>query len=229
MRIEQLVARSTQMSRCCPLSYHVKMINRLPQGRQHSAVPLHRHHSIQMNTSAHKTAYNNVKAFSGGQSQLSLLLNVGDVMTTRENIITCTPDTPIDDALELIVQHEITGLPVVDPVTNTVVGIVSDFDLLVLEGVSDDEKQGGLFPQAGDDWNSFFTVQKYVEKNKGKVVGDIMTTEPVCVRVETSLSSAAHVLLHKKIRRLPVIDGDGQLVGIITRSTIIKAAWESRK
>lgn len=163
------------------------------------------------------------------QDTSSLLLNVGDVMTTKENIVTCTPDTLIDDALDLICTHEISGLPVVDPESNAVVGIVSDFDLLVLEGVSEEEKRGGLFPEAGDDWGSFFTVKKYVEKNNGKTVGDIMTTEPVCVRVETSMSSAAHLLLHKKIRRLPVIDGDGCLVGIISRSNIIKAAWESRK
>lgn len=178
---------------------------------------------VRDDVSRHRTG-----AFSQ-ESQRSLLLNVGDVMTTKENIITCSPDTLIDDALELIVQHEITGLPVVDPVTNTVVGIISDFDLLALEGVSEEEKRGGLFPEAGDDWSSFFTVQKYVEKNKGKTVADIMTTEPVCVRIETSMSSAAHLLLHKRIRRLPVIDGDGCLVGIITRSNIIKAAWESRK
>ncbi len=169
------------------------------------------------------------RATQGQQNTPSLLLNVGDVMTTKENIITCTPDTLIDDALELIVHHEITGLPVVDPVNSTVVGIVSDFDLLALEGVSEEEKRGGLFPEAGDDWSSFFTVQKYVEKNKGKTVADIMTTEPVCVRVETSMSSAAHLLLHKRIRRLPVIDGAGCLVGIITRSNIIKAAWKSRR
>jgi CBS domain-containing protein len=148
-------------------------------------------------------------------------------MTVRSKIITCSPDTLIDDALELIVKYEITGLPVVND-DSQVVGIISDFDLLTLEGVSDDEKTQ-LFPEAGDDWNSFFAVQQYVEKNKGRTVSDVMTTEPVCVRVETSISDAAHLLLHRRIRRLPVIDEDGKLCGIITRSNIIKAAWMARK
>lgn len=56
-----------------------------------------------------------------------------------------------------------------------------------------------------------------------------MTTDPVCVRALTSIPSAAHLLLHKRIRRLPVTDDEGRLIGIITRSNIIKAAWESRK
>ncbi len=60
-------------------------------------------------------------------------------------------------------------------------------------------------------------------------VSDVMTVDPVCVRAQTSIPSAAHLLLHKRIRRLPVTDEEGRLIGIITRSNIIKAAWESRK
>jgi len=70
-------------------------------------------------------------------------------------------------ALEMLVENHVTGLPVVDE-ENVVVGIISDFDLLCLEGVSEEEKKGGLFPTADDDWNSFFEVQKLVEKNAGK-------------------------------------------------------------
>eukprot|EP00889_Picochlorum_renovo_P002792 jgi/Picre1/29822/NNA_005204.t1 len=129
---------------------------------------------------------------------------VDEIMTTGR-IVTCSPDTSLDDALELIVEHHVTGLPVVDE-ENRVVGIISDFDLLALEG-----------------------VQKLVEKNAGTTVSDVMTTDPVCVRALTSIPSAAHLLLHKRIRRLPVTDDEGRLIGIITRSNIIKAAWESRK
>ncbi|KAI8103393.1 hypothetical protein M9435_004732 [Picochlorum sp. BPE23] len=152
---------------------------------------------------------------------------VDEIMTTGR-IVTCSPDTSLDDALELIVEHHVTGLPVVDE-ENRVVGIISDFDLLALEGVSEEEKTGGLFPTADKDWNSFFEVQKLVEKNAGTTVSDVMTTDPVCVRALTSIPSAAHLLLHKRIRRLPVTDDEGRLIGIITRSNIIKAAWESRK
>lgn len=90
---------------------------------------------------------------------------VSEIMTTGR-IVTCSPTTTLDDALELIVEHHVTGLPVVDE-ENKVVGIISDFDLLALEGVSEEEKTGGLFPTADKDWNSFFEVQKLVEKNAG--------------------------------------------------------------
>jgi len=60
-------------------------------------------------------------------------------------------------------------------------------------------------------------------------VGDVMTADPVCVTPETSIEEAANLLLRRKIRRLPVVDQSGVLVGIITRSNVIKAAWEARK
>ena len=196
---------------------------RVPQPHFHSFPTTRNLIAIKTN----KNTIAKAQGLEGGTAALGTA-TVESIMTKGDNIITCSPDTLIDDALELIVQHEITGLPVIDPETNKVVGIISDFDLLTLEGVSEEEKSGGLFPAADKDWNSFFAVQKYVEKNKGTTVSDVMTTEPVCVRMETSISSAAHLLLHKRIRRLPVIDANGCLVGIITRSNIIKAAWKSR-
>ena len=122
-----------------------------------------------------------------------------------------------------------TGLPVVDATSNVVVGVVSDFDLLALEGVSPKEKAKGFFPEADSDWNSFYEVQKLVAKNAGKSVGDVMTADPITVRPATSIEDAANLLLRKKIRRLPVVDESGRLLGIITRSNVIKAAWEARK
>lgn len=147
---------------------------------------------------------------------------------TQGNILTCSPETLLDDALELLVEHHVTGLPVVNA-ANVVVGVVSDFDLLALEGVSAKEKAQGFFPEASADWNSFYEIGKLVAKNQAKNVGDVMTADPITVRPETSIEGAANLLLRRKIRRLPVVDASGALVGIITRSNVIKAAWEARK
>jgi CBS domain-containing protein len=85
---------------------------------------------------------------------------------TKGRILTCTPETALDDALEMLVEHHVTGLPVVNE-NNVVVGVVSDFDLLALEGISAQEKAKGFFPDADTDWNSFFEIQKLVAKNAG--------------------------------------------------------------
>ena len=143
-------------------------------------------------------------------------------------MLTCSPDTPLDDALEMLVEHHVTGLPVVNA-DYICVGVVSDFDLLALEGVSAKEKARGFFPEADTDWNSFFEIQKLVSKNAGKTVSDVMTADPITVQPSTPIEEAANLLLRRKIRRLPVCDANGKLVGIITRSNVIKAAWEARK
>jgi len=149
-------------------------------------------------------------------------------MTTGK-IITCTKDTSIDAALELLVDNRITGLPVVDsPDTNIVIGVVSDFDLLALEGIGESDRSS-LFPTAATDWETFFEIQKLISKNAGKSVGDVMTSTAITVTPDTSMLQAANVLLKRKFRRLPVVDQQGKLVGILTRANIIKAALASRK
>jgi len=60
---------------------------------------------------------------------------VGDFMTGRDNLHVVQPSTPVDQALELLVQHKISGLPVVDD-DGKLVGVVSDYDLLALDSIS---------------------------------------------------------------------------------------------
>lgn len=145
-------------------------------------------------------------------------------------MLTCGPDTLLDDALGMLVLNHITGLPVVDE-NYICVGVVSDFDLLALEGVSAKEKERarGFFPEANDDWNAFFENQKLITKNGGQTVADVMTATPITVMPSTPIEEAANLLLRRKIRRLPVCDETGKLVGIITRSNVIKAAYDARR
>lgn len=152
---------------------------------------------------------------------------VGDVMT-KKHVWTCSPDTSIDDALESLVEHKITGLPVVDE-EGKVVGVVSDYDMLTLDNVSGRMEAAGIFPTASMDWEAFHEVQKLILKNTGKQVSDVMTPDPLVVRPETNIEAAARILLQKKVRRLPVVDDSGRLIGMFTRGDVIKAALRARK
>ncbi|KAB2042792.1 hypothetical protein ES319_D02G241700v1 [Gossypium barbadense] len=68
-----------------------------------------------------------------------------------------------------------------------------------------------------------------MNKNNGKVVGDLMTPSPLIVRETTNLEDAARLLLETKYRRLPVVDIDGKLVGIITRGNVVRAALQIKR
>ncbi|KAF6257882.1 inosine-5'-monophosphate dehydrogenase [Scenedesmus sp. NREL 46B-D3] len=152
---------------------------------------------------------------------------VADAMTAT-SLYSCKPEDTVDDALEMLVQHRITGLPVVDA-SGTVVGVVSDYDLLALDKLGSVKNDKQLFPAADETWQAFKEVKILLAKSSGKKVADVMTATPITVHPETDLDAAATLLLSKKIHRLPVVDAQGQLVGVLSRGNLVKAALAVRK
>lgn len=154
---------------------------------------------------------------------------MGDFMTTKDELHVVKPTTTVDEALEALVEHRITGFPVIDD-NWKLVGLVSDYDLLALDSVSGTIRPDtGMFPEVDSTWKTFNEVQKLLSKTDGKLVGDLMTPAPLVVRENTNLEDAARLLLETKYRRLPVVDGEGKLVGIITRGNVVRAALQIKK
>nr|4GQY_A Chain A, CBS domain-containing protein CBSX2, chloroplastic [Arabidopsis thaliana]4GQY_B Chain B, CBS domain-containing protein CBSX2, chloroplastic [Arabidopsis thaliana]4GQY_C Chain C, CBS domain-containing protein CBSX2, chloroplastic [Arabidopsis thaliana]4GQY_D Chain D, CBS domain-containing protein CBSX2, chloroplastic [Arabidopsis thaliana] len=154
---------------------------------------------------------------------------VGDFMTPRQNLHVVKPSTSVDDALELLVEKKVTGLPVIDD-NWTLVGVVSDYDLLALDSISGrSQNDTNLFPDVDSTWKTFNELQKLISKTYGKVVGDLMTPSPLVVRDSTNLEDAARLLLETKFRRLPVVDADGKLIGILTRGNVVRAALQIKR
>ena len=129
-------------------------------------------------------------------------------------------------------DSRVTGMPVVDE-EGVVVGVVSDYDLLCLDSVSHLQRkqalmggggQGLLFPAVDEDWTAFRKIQHLVEKSSRKTVGEVMTGDVTTVREHTDLDAAAMLLLEQKFPRLPVIDQEGRLVGVLTRGGLVRAA-----
>lgn len=148
-------------------------------------------------------------------------------MTKKHNLHVVKTTTSVDEALEALVKNRISGLPVIDDEWN-LVGVVSDYDLLAIDTISG-SSDASLFPDVDSTWKTFNEIQKLLSKTNGKVVGDLMTPSPLVVHESTSLEDAARLLLETKYRRLPVVDKDGKLVGLITRGNIVKAALLSKR
>ncbi|KAL1316223.1 CBS domain-containing protein CBSX1, chloroplastic [Arachis ipaensis] len=157
---------------------------------------------------------------------------VGDFMTKKEELHVVKPTTTVDEALEILVENRITGFPVIDDNWN-LVGVVSDYDLLALDSISGGaghgRKDNSMFPEVDSSWKTFNEVQKLLSKTNGKVIGELMTPAPMVVRETTNLEDAARLLLETKFRRLPVVDAEGRLVGIITRGNVVRAALHFKK
>lgn len=142
-------------------------------------------------------------------------MKVANFMTHR--VVTVAPDTSILDAAKLMLEHKISGLPVVDS-AGQVVGIVSEHDLLRRRRNHDGSE--------GPHW-----LQLMIEKtglggesarfHEGKVE-EVMTPNPVTISATASLGQACRVIEDLGIKRLPVVQ-NGKLVGIIARADLVRA------
>ncbi|KAJ8637813.1 hypothetical protein MRB53_012080 [Persea americana] len=159
----------------------------------------------------------------------SAAYTVGEFMTKKEDLRVVKPTTTVDEALETLVEYRITGFPVIDDDWK-LVGVVSDYDLLALDSISGSGRNDtSLFPEADSTWKTFNEIQKLLSKTNGKVIGEVMTPAPLVVRETTNLEDVARLLLETKYRRLPVVDSDGKLVGIITRGNVVRAALQIKR
>ena len=128
------------------------------------------------------------------------MLTVGDFMTKK--VVSVKKDTPIYEALELLSKNEITGMPVIED-DMTVVGVITEKDVL------------GLFYAEGD--------------GHDKTVDFFMTRPAVSFGMDESMLSVSDFMLSNHFRRLPVVSTKGKLVGIVSRSDIIKLIIALRK
>ncbi|MCW5746200.1 MAG: CBS domain-containing protein [Alphaproteobacteria bacterium] len=142
-------------------------------------------------------------------------MKASDVMTRR--VVTVGPDTPIQTAIRVMLQHKVSGLPVVDA-DGAVVGVVTEGDFLrrVETGTQRQRMR----------WLEFLIgpgrmAAEYADTH-GRKVADVMTPEPQTVTENTSLTHIVEVMERKRIKRLPVVR-DGKLVGIVSRANLLHA------
>ena len=138
-----------------------------------------------------------------------------DVMTA--GVVTIAPDASVLEAIRLMLQRRISGLPVVDA-SGTLVGMVTEGDFLRRSELGTERKA----PR----WIEFLTgpgagAEQYVHAH-GRKVRDVMTSELYIVDEETSLSKVVDTMERRGIKRVPVLRA-GKLVGIVTRTNLLHA------
>ena len=124
-------------------------------------------------------------------------------MTTEA--ISVQPDTSLSRCQKLMKEHGVRRLPVVDD-SNRVIGIISDRDVKR----ASPSKATSL---------EVHEIQYLLAEVKAK---DIMTSNPICVKSNESISKVALIMLDKKIGGMPVVDDDNHLLGIITDQDVFR-------
>ncbi len=144
---------------------------------------------------------------------------VQDYMTA--NPVTISPSATVEAAVKLMEEKGISGLPVVNE-TGILVGILSEGDLLVRES----PMKPPLFMTFLGSVIYFESPTKFhqhIKKSLGMLVQDLMTEKVVVTSPDAPLSSVSEIMLSKKVNRLPVVDNEQHLVGILTRHDLVYA------
>jgi CBS domain-containing protein len=139
-----------------------------------------------------------------------------DQIMTRA-VITIRQEDTIFDAAKKMLQHHISGLPVVDA-AGALTGIISEGDFLRRVEIGTQKRRGR--------WLRFLVgpgkaASDYVHE-QGRKVGELMTPDPCTVTKDASLEEIVELMEKNNIKRVPVVDGD-RLVGIVTRSNLVQA------
>jgi CBS domain-containing protein len=132
---------------------------------------------------------------------------VRDVMTTR--VIWVKKDATFRDMAVALREYRVSAFPVVDD-ERKVIGVVSEADMLNKEALADEP---GVI--------SGILHRRDVAKARGVTAGDLMTAAVVAVRPDDTVEHAAKLMYDRKVKRLPVTDADGRLVGIISRADVL--------
>lgn len=144
---------------------------------------------------------------------------VADVMTS--NPIVVHPQTPIKEAIQLLAERRISGLPVVDG-EGKLVGVITESDLMWQETGVDPLPYIILLDSVIYLQNPA-RYEKEIHKALGQTVEEVMSEKPITVEPDRALKEAARLMHEKEIRRLPVVDEQGQVIGILTRGDIVQA------
>jgi CBS domain-containing protein len=142
---------------------------------------------------------------------------VSEVMT-RE-VIAVHPETPVGEIVRMLLERDFRSLPVVDS-NNRLMGIITNGDLVERAGLTARlELLGALEGRA-------LERELAASGARSRNAADVMTPEPLHVLVDERLERAAHLMAEHRIKRLPVVDTGGQLVGMLSRVDVLRTMGE---
>jgi CBS domain-containing protein len=143
---------------------------------------------------------------------------VAQIMSTEP--VTVTPKTSLTEAIQILAERQISGLPVVDD-SGELVGIISETDLTWQEtGV--DTPPYVMFLDSVIYLQNPAKHNQEIHKALGQTVEDAMSDRPTTITGDRPVREAARIMHEKKVRQLPVVDEGDRLIGIITQGDVIR-------
>ncbi|WP_406346738.1 CBS domain-containing protein [Streptomyces sp. NBC_00648] len=141
---------------------------------------------------------------------------VGSVMTSE--VMSARKDTLFKEVARLLAEHRISGLPVVDD-DGKVVGVLSETDLMVRQAEAEDPYEPPRrfrLPALGRG------AHARRHKARARTAGELMSRPAITVHTEDTIALAARTMAAHRVERLPVLDAEDRLVGIVTRRDLLQ-------
>jgi CBS domain-containing protein len=146
-------------------------------------------------------------------------MKAADIMT--KPVLGIAPDAPLAQAIGLMTEHRVSGLPVVGP-DGAIVGILTEGDLLRrVETGTEGPPQSWLSRLI----NPHREAADYIQTH-GRRVGEVMTTKVLTVDAEAPVSEIVTLMQQHHVKRLPVVTG-GRLVGVVSRADLVRRLGEA--
>ena len=143
---------------------------------------------------------------------------VAEIMTTDP--VTVSPETSLQEAIQILAERDISGLPVVDK-QGQLIGVISETDL-TWQATGVDTPPYIMFLDSIIYLQNPAKHNEEVHKALGQTVGEAMSENPATVQPNQLVREAARIMHEKKVRRLPVVNEQSELVGMITQGDVIK-------
>lgn len=143
---------------------------------------------------------------------------VAEIMTTDP--VTVSPKTSLQEAIQILADRDISGLPVVDD-EGQLVGVISETDL-TWQATGVEAPPYIMFLDSVIYLQNPAKHNQEIHKALGQTVEEAMSGRLTTVKGSQLVREAAQIMHEKKLRRLPVVDDSGKLVGMITQGDVIR-------
>lgn len=137
-------------------------------------------------------------------------MKVSELMT--KDVVTVERQSTLKEVAELLAGRRISGVPVVDR-PRRVVGVVSEADIAEKEAAVDR-------PRGVVDW---LLARGTSPRLEARTAGEAMSSPPITLRPDRDVAEAARLMIEQGVNRLPIVDAEGTLVGIVTRADLVRA------
>jgi CBS domain-containing membrane protein len=164
----------------------------------------------------------NQKAMNYAAKRAKESIFIEGLMTT--DVITVTPELPLADAAHLLVEHKISGLPVLNN-AQQLAGIITEADLLLSIGLPSHHPSTTLWQTL----ESMFSHHHHELVVPTGIVGDLMIKNVIAVEATATLQEVIAIMKKHSIKRVVVCDRSKYVKGIVTRSNLVRVFFDKRR